>query len=386
MPTFDGTTIRWKSFCNLFSSNIERELDLSDADKSCLLLNAFVNPESKSLAQGAIGCPKTFDEALVIIREHYENNRILFRHHYESFHQAEHFSCKVEDTVKFKTKITTAARGMEEAKDFTTGHMMVEAAMDMLEKHLMLIWMEFTHKLKDPPDLDTFLSFLDYLRTIIPLSRHTLAPPERPVRHKQQTPKKAALKLQESYTSKGTHKISCILCNADHLLFACTDFKALSVQERWTNVKQHRLFFNCLSKGHGSNSCPSKVRCRICNKLHHTMLHNETNNAECSSPAPSVTATASAERSTATASADRPSASASDTSVSLACLPASGSKVLRIPLTALAVAFSGSHECRYQIQMDTGSMLSLVTTKPCSPVAWCFKDSQHCSNYQWSGW
>ena len=103
MPTFDGTIIGWKSFWNLFSSKIEREPDLSDADKSCLLLNAFVNPESKSLAQGAIGSTKTFEEALIIIRELFENNRILFRHHYECFHQAERFSCKVEDIVKLKT-------------------------------------------------------------------------------------------------------------------------------------------------------------------------------------------------------------------------------------------------------------------------------------------
>ena len=68
MPTFDGTTIEWKSFWNLFSSKIEREPDLSDADKSCLLLNAFVNPESKSLAQGAIGSTKIFEDALIIIR------------------------------------------------------------------------------------------------------------------------------------------------------------------------------------------------------------------------------------------------------------------------------------------------------------------------------
>ena len=141
MPTFDGTTIGWKSFWNLFSSKVERAPDLSDADKSCLLLNAFVNPESKSLAQGAIGSTKTFEEALIIIREHYENNRILFRHHYESFHQAERFSCKVEDIVKLKTEITTAARGMEEAKGFTAGNMMVEAAMDMIDKHLIHNWM-----------------------------------------------------------------------------------------------------------------------------------------------------------------------------------------------------------------------------------------------------
>ena len=239
-----------------------REPDLSDADKSCLLLNTFVNPESTSLAQGAIGSTKTFEEALIIIREHYENNRILFRHHYESFHQAERFSCKVEDIVKLKTKITTTARGMEEAKGFTAGHMMVEAAMDMLDKHLMHNWMEFTHKLKDPPDLDTFLFFLDYQRTIIPLSRHTLAAPERPVRHKQQTPKKAALKLQDSYNSKGTHKISCILCNADHLLFACTNSKLCQYKRGGPRSSNIGSVFNCLSKGHGSNSCPSKVRCR----------------------------------------------------------------------------------------------------------------------------
>ena len=38
-------------------------------------------------------------------------------------------------------------------------------------------------------------------------------------------------------------------------------------------------------------------------------------------------------------------------------------KVIRIPLTAVALASSGSHERRCRVQLNTGAMLSLVTTK-----------------------
>jgi len=54
MPTIDGTVLGWKGFLSMFCSKIDREPDFSDADKSCLLLTVFVDPEAKSLAQGAV--------------------------------------------------------------------------------------------------------------------------------------------------------------------------------------------------------------------------------------------------------------------------------------------------------------------------------------------
>ncbi|XP_039967850.1 uncharacterized protein LOC120779574 [Bactrocera tryoni] len=58
----------------------------------------------------------------------------------------------------------------------------------------------------------------------------------------------------------------------EHPLTACPTFKALSVQQRFEFVKSVPLCINCLRKGHTVSKCRAD-RCRVCNRSHHTLLH-----------------------------------------------------------------------------------------------------------------
>ena len=200
------------------------------------------DPEAKSLAQGAIDSTHSFSEDIELINCHYEYNRILHRHFFENLTKSERFSCKVEDLVHLKTKLSTSCRGMEESKGFTAGHLVVEMIMEMLDKQLMQNWMQYTHKSKDPPDLNTFLAFLDYQCTIMPMNRLIASAMEKTpkLKHPRDQPRRFALKLQE--TASSTYRqVSCVTCACNHALFSCTKFKRFSVQDRWSKVKQHKL-------------------------------------------------------------------------------------------------------------------------------------------------
>ena len=65
----------------------------------------------------------------------------------------------------------------------------------------------------------------------------------------------------------------------DHQLFACPDFKALDIEARRTYVMQNRVCFNCLSNGHQVRQCRTRFRCKTCQKSHHTLLHQELQQA-----------------------------------------------------------------------------------------------------------
>ncbi|KAJ8914346.1 hypothetical protein NQ315_011334 [Exocentrus adspersus] len=77
-------------------------------------------------------------------------------------------------------------------------------------------------------------------------------------------------------------KIPCSLCNGDHFLYQCSNFREKSPQERFNFVKQNNLCTNCLSSQHNTKRCKSKSNCRECNLRHHTLLHltreNKDNN------------------------------------------------------------------------------------------------------------
>ena len=73
----------------------------------------------------------------------------------------------------------------------------------------------------------------------------------------------------------------CRYCNArDHVIFRCEEFLQKAFTERKQAVKQYRLCFNCLGKGHGVKDCPSKSRCRKFAGRHHTLLHHSDNNCK----------------------------------------------------------------------------------------------------------
>ena len=119
---------------------------------------------------------------------------------------------------------------MEESKGFTAGHLVVEMITEMLDKQLMQNWMQYAHKSKDPPDLNTFLAFLDYQCAVMSMNRLIPSAMEKTpkLKHPRDQPRRSALKLQETASSTSC-QVSCIICASNHALFSCTEFKRFSV-------------------------------------------------------------------------------------------------------------------------------------------------------------
>ena len=177
------------------------------------------------------------------------------------------------------------------------------------------------------------------------------------LKHPRDQPRRSALKLQETASST-SRQVCCIICSCNNTLISCRKFKRLSIQDRWSKVKQHKLCFIFLTKGHNSNKCFSRGRCWQCGATHHNLLLNDSNRTT------SICASRMSPPSSASASSDRSTISTStEPTVVIVHPPKQQCKVPRIPLNALALASSGSHERRCHVQLDTGAMLSLVTAK-----------------------
>ncbi|XP_075150976.1 uncharacterized protein LOC142225089 [Haematobia irritans] len=68
----------------------------------------------------------------------------------------------------------------------------------------------------------------------------------------------------------------CRLClTEEHFLRKCPNFLAMSVNQRFSEVKRSNLCLNCFSKVHTSKNCTSKNCCLKCHKRHNTLLHRE---------------------------------------------------------------------------------------------------------------
>ena len=73
--------------------------------------------------------------------------------------------------------------------------------------------------------------------------------------------------------SRSHDRTPCIRCQGKHTLSRCDAFKAMSVKDRISFVKQKKLCFNCLKQGHTAESCTSTNTCLVCKAKHSAFLH-----------------------------------------------------------------------------------------------------------------
>ena len=78
-----------------------------------------------------------------------------------------------------------------------------------------------------------------------------------------------------SATSSSSVVSSCILCQADHSLFYCQQFKDMTPDQRFQFAFDKRLCFNCLLHGHTSSQCNLRRTCTVkgCGLKHTKFLH-----------------------------------------------------------------------------------------------------------------
>ena len=60
-------------------------------------------------------------------------------------------------------------------------------------------------------------------------------------------------------------------------MWACNEYKKLTVPKRWDYAKKLKLCFRCLGEGHLGQHCYRSRVCGIsgCQEFHHRLLHSE---------------------------------------------------------------------------------------------------------------
>ena len=91
-------------------------------------------------------------------------------------------------------------------------------------------------------------------------------------------PRRQPNKAVSSFISTaGPADKNCVACKKEkHPLYVCSQFKALSHEEKMSVLRDNNLCRNCLQSGHFQRKCKSNHKCKVCQKPHHTLLHVES--------------------------------------------------------------------------------------------------------------
>ncbi|XP_022827330.1 uncharacterized protein LOC111357037 isoform X1 [Spodoptera litura] len=137
-----------------------------------------------------------------------------------------------------------------------------------------LKWEEHRNTFVEPPTLSAFINFLsnraDLLETMEESKPIAIAKSESVT-----TSNKA--KTHSMLPERSLKALTCPMCRQDHFIFACEQFKSLSVQARIKKAQDSNVCMNCLRPGHDTSRC-KLGHCKYCRQKHNTLLHIDNDN------------------------------------------------------------------------------------------------------------
>ena len=71
---------------------------------------------------------------------------------------------------------------------------------------------------------------------------------------------------------------TCTFCKERHSIPSCTKFKIKSLEFRRQFIRDNRLCFSCLDRGHQVRECRNRKICELCQGRHPTIMHPDDSN------------------------------------------------------------------------------------------------------------
>ena len=164
----------------------------------------MADTKAQERAEVAIAHNASYNDAVMSLKIYYEDNHLLFRHHYDEMHKPDNFKDTVEDLDRLENHIQSAVRGLESSNGYSATQFLVAALEKMLPPGLARQWRQFNHNAVDPPPISQLLAFIHCQKKSAPDDRLTTSSKS----DKQQKPqgqlpnRRTAFKLQESSKSQ----------------------------------------------------------------------------------------------------------------------------------------------------------------------------------------
>lgn len=275
IPKFSGEDItKWQPFYQLFSSAIHNCQKLNGTRKF-FYLKSYLVDEASGLVEHLALTEENYIQALKILKERYGRQKNVIYDYIRKFINQP--SINLPNAVNVRKLLNTSeqiTKGLEalgtaaEHRD----HWLIFMLQAKLDDESKTLWAQNSTN-TDSPLLQDFYNFLLHRSDCLESIGTTLSSchPTKSNSKKVPSSSKSFLTSSPENSEKST---LCSLCsNGSHLLYECSELKALPIEKRRDFIKHDRRCFNCLNKNHSVYYCRSRARCTICNRKHHTLVH-----------------------------------------------------------------------------------------------------------------
>lgn len=355
LPKFSGSFDHWYNFYNSFNSLIHSNDNLTKIQKMQYLKSALHGEASEVLLSMDI-TEDNYDSAWQLLKDRYDNKRLIIIKHIRSildlpYLQKENFASlrQLLDNFNKHTRILKSL----ECKVDNWDDMLIVIVTSKFDQITGKEW----ESLQSPDKMPTVQQLLKFLtnkcQVLEALSRKTTPAITTPNKQQINAGKWPSRSNSLSHIST-ENKLTCLYCHgSNHVIYNCTKFQNLNVDQRFKHAKDKGFCINCLRKGHNTNKCTASS-CRKCHKRHHTLLHLEAS----AIPNNSIDANMSTSENVPTDTVN------SNTTISTVCRQSPEKLISTQCLLATAIVqiFDNkgkAHSCR--VLLDSGSQSCFIT-------------------------
>lgn len=296
LPKFKGDFQEWPRFKELFNQMITSRKNMSNIYKLKYLIESLEGEPAELIKTVPISGDQ-FETAFQVLKENYENNRLLVNHLLSSLMDVQ--PVRAETSTEIRRILTATSNILQSLETLKrpinkTDDLVVYLTVTRLDTQSKKEWethLANSENSESPPTFEDLKKFLKTRRTTLESLERSNAQVKKIEKTNHQTKNKVQANVaaasstskprrlfinnsNKSIGSAGTKPRSCIACNKEHSLFDCDVFTSKSHDERKNIIGSKRLCYNCFGP-HRIAQCPSKSRCQTCAGMHHTLLHTE---------------------------------------------------------------------------------------------------------------
>ena len=271
IPAFSGDPTEWTHFSEVFSSLVINNQHLDDVSK-LHYLNSCLKDEPKVLIQNLSLSPSNFNTAWDILKQRYENIRLIVGSYVRNIMSAPNFKRTSSAELRALLDTFTSSIGALDSLSLTVpvqDLIIAQLLLDKLDSVTLSAW-EAQAPVDSLPSLKDLITFLErqckVLDFIVPSASQNASPSDT-----SSTKQNTSSSKPITSSMKPSRSFKCVYCSRDHSVFNCIDFLKLSPQQRCDKVFSKRLCKNCLKPYSRDHACTT-ANCKSCFARHHTLL------------------------------------------------------------------------------------------------------------------
>lgn len=262
LPKFDGSFGNWTPFYDMFRSTVHDNNSIAPVQKLHFLKSCLV-AEAAQIIRNLPLTSANYATAWKLLENRYDNKRILVDTQLKILFGQK--ALGVESAQGIKGLLDTSMECVYALKNIGIkiddwDVILIFLTVQKMPTDTHMLWEQ---SLKDSKELPTWIELTNFLES----RAQTLAV----VGNCKSSKMKSS--SNNAFAATVTSNMTCVLCEGNHSIRDCEEFKEMDYDARKEVHKDNALCTNCLAKGHISNKCKSQRRCWICKSRHHTLLH-----------------------------------------------------------------------------------------------------------------